>query len=575
MKDEVFSVLRILFGQYNINNELFRRLFLIILFHIGSSKVSELLTKLKQQRILAITKGYSNQVLKVSLTVVFLQIMIRSVYTTILNIYVFDFKLRCEEYLSNIVLNKYFKVQSLSDLENVDQHLSNDIPKFISLFVKIFTEILHGIFHLLFYGKSLFKISKILVFYAALFSLVTTKIITKMFSSLSVFNLQERIATNEYQYNLTRGREYNEQIRLYYGGNIEKLKLKKLFLNKLKLSWKRRIIEDQTEALSVSLRTISSLLPILILTNWKNKTSASIVSNLVHGTHNHNSIVDSIENINSSHILFAIEAFNEILFHLLTVTESFGNISKLKAVSKTVFKLLTHSDKIEKYVEYIDDIDNDNDNDVVEYIKLKNLSLSFGDHLVVNNLNFVLRKGEKLLITGPSGSGKSTLLKVIRGIDQLATISGKVETLEPSLMFYLPQSPYMNLGKFKDLLTYPSDSARFSEKQIYYVISKCELQSVYKKLNHGLETVKDWTTLLSGGEKQKISFARLFLHKPKVALLDEATSALDNDSESAMYKALTNICDTFISVGHRSSIQSFHSKSLNILSVENNPETEV
>jgi len=81
---------------------------------------------------------------------------------------------------------------------------------------------------------------------------------------------------------------------------------------------------------------------------------------------------------------------------------------------------------------------------------------------------------------------------------------------------------------------------------------------ITKRETNGLDTLKDWKYVLSGGEKQKIAMARLFYHKPKFAILDECTSAVSIDMESQMYTYAKNLNITLITVSHRRTLWKFH-----------------
>ena len=78
----------------------------------------------------------------------------------------------------------------------------------------------------------------------------------------------------------------------------------------------------------------------------------------------------------------------------------------------------------------------------------------------------------------------------------------------------------------------------------------------------GLDTVAQWNDVLSGGEKQKIGFIRLFYHTPKFCIMDEATAALDEDSERICMTECISRKITFISVGHRSSLLKYHKRKI-------------
>ena len=74
----------------------------------------------------------------------------------------------------------------------------------------------------------------------------------------------------------------------------------------------------------------------------------------------------------------------------------------------------------------------------------------------------------------------------------------------------------------------------------------------------GLDAEAEWGDVLSLGEQQRLSFARILLHQPSYAILDEATSALDRVNEEQLYAALEEIPTTYLSVGHHESLEAHH-----------------
>jgi ABC-type uncharacterized transport system fused permease/ATPase subunit len=104
-----------------------------------------------------------------------------------------------------------------------------------------------------------------------------------------------------------------------------------------------------------------------------------------------------------------------------------------------------------------------------------------------------------------------------------------------------------------------------SERQLLSTLIICKI-SVLQQVNladlpkrvSGFDTELDWAQILSLGEQQRLSFARLLLTAPKYAILDEATSALDAQNEAQLYEQLLSTKTTFVSVGHRSSLTKYH-----------------
>ena len=80
----------------------------------------------------------------------------------------------------------------------------------------------------------------------------------------------------------------------------------------------------------------------------------------------------------------------------------------------------------------------------------------------------------------------------------------------------------------------------------------------------GFETIEEWGDVLSLGEQQRLSFARVLLHNPTYTILDEATSALDRQNEEQLYQHLAEAKAAYISVGHRESLRSYHTQLLRL-----------
>ncbi len=183
---------------------------------------------------------------------------------------------------------------------------------------------------------------------------------------------------------------------------------------------------------------------------------------------------------------------------------------------------------------------------------------------LVSGLNMHLASGDKLAIIGPSGAGKSTLLECIAG---LRPADGGIILLEtdecvrrenPALaeslkVAYLTQEPFCFPGTIAENICYPEQFTPANASQIEQIEIALQLACLKNK------SIYDSVLALSGGEKQRLAFARGFFAKPALWLIDEGTSALDLTTESQVLAHLDlHAADAVkIFVAHRSGMQSF------------------
>lgn len=167
---------------------------------------------------------------------------------------------------------------------------------------------------------------------------------------------------------------------------------------------------------------------------------------------------------------------------------------------------------------------------------------------------FAVKAGSRHLIRGRSGSGKSTLLRAMAGIWPYG--EGQLSMPPRATLMFVPQRSYIATGSLRDALAYPRTGDTLDAAQAEAVLQRCGLG------HHAgsLDAVDRWAHRLSGGEQQRLAFARILLQQPACLFLDEATSALDEASERALYQTVLDALPhtTVISVAHRPAVAAFH-----------------
>ena len=154
-----------------------------------------------------------------------------------------------------------------------------------------------------------------------------------------------------------------------------------------------------------------------------------------------------------------------------------------------------------------------------EILSLKNISKSFDDLKVLDNINLNVDKGEVVVIVGPSGCGKSTLLRCINGLEDIQ--DGKIEHDGTIGMVFQSYDLFPHKTILQNLTLAPIKVQKRKKDEV----NKEALELLERV---GLSSKKDnYPRQLSGGQKQRVAIVRALIMHPEVLLLDEITAALD------------------------------------------------
>ncbi len=189
---------------------------------------------------------------------------------------------------------------------------------------------------------------------------------------------------------------------------------------------------------------------------------------------------------------------------------------------------------------------------------LREVGLSRPDgEALVAEAEVEIQPGERVLIRGQSGSGKSTIMRAIAGVWPWGR--GSVE-LPRGRIAFMPQKPYFPLGTLRDAMLYPEKPDGVDDEVLRETLHKVGLDH----LRDRLDDEDRWDHILSGGEQQRVAFARVLIQKPRWVFMDEATSALDEAGQANVMKLLAEeLPETaVISIGHRPGLEAFHTREL-------------
>lgn len=255
-------------------------------------------------------------------------------------------------------------------------------------------------------------------------------------------------------------------------------------------------------------------------------------------------------------IIFSLFAFVPIMS--VSVTAGAMNISN--GAAKRILDILEEEPAVKDRVPYIPQ----NKYSVKGNIEFKDVKFSYEKGIeVLHGVNFTVKVGESIALTGESGAGKSTIANLLMRFYEPDSgaiyIDGKnIKDIHQNslrdIIAYVPQDVYLFNKTIKENISLACPDA--SDEEIKQAAKVAMADGFIKRLEQGYDTnVGERGVQLSGGEKQRIAIARAVLKNSPILLMDEAVSNLDSESEALFRQALNNIRKnkTIITIAHRPS----------------------
>jgi putative ATP-binding cassette transporter len=386
-------------------------------------------------------------------------------------------------------------------------------------------------------GGTSFTIPGFLVIAAVLYAAIASGAILVIGRSFVEVSEGKNQAEAEYRYVLTRVRENGESIALLGGEQEEREGIDRTFSSVLK-QWARLAGQHmRTTFVSQGSHLVAPVVPVLLCAPKYLDGSMTL-----------------------GQVMQAASAFTIVQTAFGWLVDNYPRLADWNACARRIASLMMSLDGLERAElgEGFGRIKRE-ETEPKAMLSLKDLSVTLDDGTaVVGETEVEIEPGERVLVAGASGSGKSTLVRAIAGLWPWG--GGTVNFHPDRRLFMLPQKPYVPTGTLRRAATYPGAAEDWSLKQIGAALDKVGLGHLKEKI----EEDAPWDQTLSGGEKQRLAFARLLLHDPDIIVLDEATSALDEKSQDKMMEMLTKELPkaTIVSVAHRVELEAFHSRKI-------------
>jgi putative ATP-binding cassette transporter len=446
---------------------------------------------------------------------------------------------------------RHYRVRSVApNVDNIHLRIASDVYIFIQRTHELTTGLLGSVVALASFAYILWGLSATtplplfgtdfafpgyLIWTAVAYATIGTFIAHHIGWRLIPLNFNQQRYESDFRFAIVRAADHSEPIALMRGETVEQRELGQRFRN-LVGNWSNLVRRQvRLEAFVAGYGHVSTVFPILVV------SPAYLSGAITLGT-----------------LVQAHLAFQRVEGAFAFCISSYAKLAEWKALM----------DRLAQYqaaMVAVDASQADADGKIAigesadESLSVKDVKVRLSSGALVAELDaLAVESGGHALIMGPSGSGKSSLFRALTGLWPHG--SGQIGLPRGRETLAMPQRPYFPLGTLRDAMTYPVPANAVADKDLREAMSAVGLDHFADQLDQK----GDWSVVLSGGEQQRVAFARVLLRRPGVLLFDEPVSTLSDASARDLYQMLLNrLPDTIVlAVDRRGVLRDLHSQAV-------------